>query len=104
MRPGPFLYGAGKVVRSAPEILMATVTISSKGQIVLPKRLREEMSIREGDRLELSREDDRLVLRPVVQPARERDWKRWRGVLSGTDALADHVREHRADVERDRLP
>jgi AbrB family looped-hinge helix DNA binding protein len=83
---------------------MTTVTISSKGQIVLPKRLREEMSIREGDRMELLREDDRLVLRPVARPAREQDWRRWRGTLAGSSALADHVEDHREEIERDRLP
>jgi AbrB family looped-hinge helix DNA binding protein len=83
---------------------MTTATVSSKGQIVLPKRLRDEMSIREGDRVEVSRDDDRIVLRLIGRSRAPSDWRRWRGVLRGTTALEDHLREHREEVEGDRLP
>lgn len=83
---------------------MTTTTISSKGQIVLPKRLRDEMSIHEGDRVEISREDDRIVLRLLEPHDRPSDWRRWRGVLAGSTALEDHLREHGEEVAADRLP
>lgn len=83
---------------------MATATISSKGQIVLPKQLREEMELREGDRVEVGREGDRIVLRPVGPHRGDADWRSWRGTLSGSEALADHLREHREEVSAERLP
>lgn len=83
---------------------MATVTVSSRGQIVLPKRLRDELSIHEGDRIEVRREGDRIVLDTAVARSQERDWRAWRGALAGTTALEDHLREHREEVARERLP
>ena len=38
------------------------VTVSKKGQITVPKRLRERLDIRAGDDLEISEEGGRLVL------------------------------------------
>ncbi|HLE82813.1 MAG TPA: AbrB/MazE/SpoVT family DNA-binding domain-containing protein [Thermoanaerobaculia bacterium] len=83
---------------------MATVTVSSKGQIVLPKRLREDLAIREGDRVELHREGDRIVLEPALKTGSQRSWRSWRGALAGSPALRDHLREHAEEVARERLP
>lgn len=83
---------------------MATVTVSSRGQIVLPKRIRDELSIHEGDRVEVRREGNRIVLDPAARHAKEKDWRSWRGTLAGTTALEDHLREHREEVARERLP
>ncbi len=44
-------------------------TISEKGQVTVPKRLRERLGIRPGDRLEFSEEHGDIVLRK----ANERD-------------------------------
>lgn len=41
-------------------------TVSEKGQITVPKRLRERLGIRAGDRLELTEEDGRLVVRKAI--------------------------------------
>jgi AbrB family looped-hinge helix DNA binding protein len=83
---------------------MATVTVSSKGQMVLPKRIREDLAIREGDRVELHREGDRIVLEPALKAGSQRSWRSWRGALAGSPALRDHLREHAEEVARERLP
>ena len=83
---------------------MATVTVSSRGQIVLPKRIRDELSIHEGDRVEIQREGNRIVLAPATAPPQRTDWRAWRGVLAGTTALQDHVKEHQEEVANERLP
>lgn len=44
--------------------LDALLTLSSKGQLVIPARLRQLLGLNPGDRLELSLEADGLLLRP----------------------------------------
>jgi AbrB family looped-hinge helix DNA binding protein len=44
--------------------LDALLTLSSKGQLVIPARLRQLLGLKPGDRLELSLEADGLLLRP----------------------------------------
>lgn len=82
---------------------MQTVTLSSKGQIVLPQGIRRMLGLQEGDRLEVSLKDRTVQLIPL--PAeRATGWQRWRGELAGTNALAEHLAEHAAEVERECLP
>ncbi len=85
----------------------AVTTISSKNQITLPAQLLREMGLGPGDRLAVSREGDRLVLR-----ARPKDWVRhYAGSLGGlyggtrrqTDEYLKDLREEGAraqEIER----
>lgn len=41
---------------------MPVVTVSSKGQITLPKEIREELKIREGSKLHVSRVGGQIIL------------------------------------------
>lgn len=43
-----------------------TTKISTKGQVVIPKRLREELDLNEGDSLIVVRRGDSLVLRKLT--------------------------------------
>ena len=81
---------------------MLTVTLSSKGQIVLPQGIRQTLGLQEGDKLEISLQDQTVLLTPL-RAERGAGWHRWRGELAGTDALAEHLAEHAAEVERERL-
>lgn len=48
---------------------MATATLTSKGQITLPKVVRETLRLKVGDRLDFRIEDDgTVVLRPLARP------------------------------------
>ena len=76
---------------------MAIVTLSTKGQIVLPREIREALGLRKGDRLQVTLDGDRVVLTRL--PGIEgRDWQHWRGCLSGTSALQEHIAEHFEEV------
>ena len=44
---------------------MATARITSKGQITVPKQVRDRLGIEPGDALEFHFEDGRLEVRPV---------------------------------------
>ncbi|MBL8932738.1 MAG: AbrB/MazE/SpoVT family DNA-binding domain-containing protein, partial [Kineosporiaceae bacterium] len=41
------------------------VTVSEKGQVTIPKQLRDRLGIEPGQQLEFSEEDGRLVARKV---------------------------------------
>ncbi len=72
-------------------------TVSSKGQIVIPAALREELGIQPGTRISIQRERNHLVLQPITD-----DFIRsLRGCLKGKTSLVEaREREHR--VEKDR--
>lgn len=82
---------------------MLTVTLSSKGQIVLPQGIRRMLGLQEGDKFEVSLKDETVLLTPVRAERGVIGWQRWRGELAETGALADHLAEHAAEVERERL-
>ena len=48
---------------------MQLVTLSGKGQLVIPKSLREQMGIKPGSRLSATLRDGELRLNPVAAPA-----------------------------------
>ena len=41
------------------------VTISSRGYIVLPAKLRKEMNLKPGTRVLITKENDKIILQPV---------------------------------------
>ena len=45
---------------------MNTATVSSRGQITIPKRFREEMDLHQGDKVVVMEEDGNLILRKVT--------------------------------------
>ena len=45
--------------------------VSSKGQVVLPSRLRAKLGLRAGDALEVKLEGDAIVLRPRTRRRRK---------------------------------
>ncbi len=67
-------------------------TVSEKGQVTIPKRLRERLGIRAGETLEFEEDDGRLV----ATKASERDpVSEVYGILQlegGTDAFLDDLR------------
>ena len=46
---------------------MEVVKLSSKGQIVIPAKIRKELKLSKGDKLLLERNGDTIILRPVVK-------------------------------------
>ena len=78
-------------------------TVSSKGQVVIPRHLRERHRLTSGTRLEISETNDGLVLSPIKRARRaagQATWRSLRGVAKGTDALKQHLAEHRREAKR----
>ena len=46
--------------------LLETTKLSNKGQVVIPKRLREKLGLEAGDHLVIALEGDRLILRKLT--------------------------------------
>ena len=76
---------------------MIIVRVSSKGQIAIPKTIREQIGLTEGTDLAISVENQDLIMRKVSIGS----WRRWRGVLKGSGALQEHEQEHREELRRD---
>lgn len=50
---------------------MEIVKLTSKGQLVIPQEIREELKLHEGDRILLFRENGTMVLRPLKLVSKE---------------------------------
>ncbi len=78
---------------------MPVVTMSSKGQIVIPQRIRQRLGMREGSKITVEATQDAIVLRPAGRVAR--GWRRWHGAFSGRRLLNALAEEHAAEISRD---
>jgi AbrB family looped-hinge helix DNA binding protein len=82
---------------------MATTTVSSKGQVVIPRALREKYRLTSGTRLQVAESDEGLVLTPIKQARssrRQAGWRALRGAAKRTTALKEHLNEHRREAKR----
>ncbi len=75
---------------------MPTVRVSSKGQIVIPKPLREKLRLRRGSLLRVELNGSKLLLSPSPE------WRKLYGAAKGADLLKALRQERRAEIERDR--
>ena len=50
---------------------MALTTLTAKGQITIPKFVREALNLRSGDKVEILIEDDKAILKPVSKRVNE---------------------------------
>jgi antitoxin MazE len=69
---------------------MKTITVSSKGQIALPKEIREALHIETGSQLTPAIRDGKLVLEPVVIIPKSQAWfwtHRWQKKIA--DSMED---------------
>jgi AbrB family looped-hinge helix DNA binding protein len=79
---------------------MAEIQLGKQGRIVIPAQIREELGLREGERLNARVEDDRLVLETPLA-ALERLRRRFREGAKGRDPVAELIAERRAEARRE---
>jgi AbrB family looped-hinge helix DNA binding protein len=70
-----------------------TSKVGPKGQVVLPKRVRDELGIRPGDEVVVEAVNGEAHLRRVPRG------ESGRGMLRGSGLLADLEAEHRRELE-----
>ena len=76
---------------------MRTVRLSSKGQLAIPKPIRERLRLDQGDELVIRVEGESVILeRPAC-----RDWRRWEGDFAGLDLLGDRARQRKEELRRE---
>jgi AbrB family looped-hinge helix DNA binding protein len=78
------------------ELLVAR--LSTRGQLALPKPVRDQLDLTEGVRLSVRVRGDEIVLRKLDSEA----WKRWSGRFKGSPLLHDLARERRRELAHDR--
>jgi AbrB family looped-hinge helix DNA binding protein len=76
-------------------------TVSSKGQLVIPASIREELGIEAGTRVAVRLEGTRVILEPDSLAAKLRRIKEMRGCTAGFPSGSDMLLEDRR-LERDR--
>ncbi|MCO6040373.1 AbrB/MazE/SpoVT family DNA-binding domain-containing protein [Thermococcus alcaliphilus] len=72
---------------------MVTVKVSSKGQIVLPKSIREKFGIKAGDEVEILDFGDEIVLIPIKKGVK------LRGLVKFDKPAKEILREVRKEEE-----
>lgn len=73
---------------------MTTATISSKGQIAIPKALRDRLNLKAGTEVMMDVQGEALVLKRVAGELP--DWRTMEGMAKGGESLTKALEEDRA--------
>jgi len=71
------------------------VTVSSKGQMVIPAAIREELGITPGTRIAVRIEGGRVIIDPETVASKLRKIKALRGLTAGGPSMTDALLEDR---------
>lgn len=78
------------------------VTVSSKGQLVIPAALRQELGIEPGTRIAVRRDGAELVLKPETLESKLSTIRNLRGITAGGPSMCDELlAERRRERERE---
>jgi len=80
---------------------MVVVTVSSKGQVVIPQEVRKKLNLRQGTRVQLEVRQGVVELRPLPRQRGE-DWRRWRGSLRKKGVVRELESEHAKEIAQGR--
>lgn len=53
---------------------MATVKVRSKHSVTIPEKVRRQVRLEIGDRVEVTAEEGRIIIRPVIEIPRDQAW------------------------------
>jgi len=77
---------------------MITTKLSSKGQMVLPKKIRDDIEIKQGTVLQVTFDGKRIILEPLHKSVRERLYGKYRKEPLLEALEAEHEQEVAAEV------
>ena len=79
---------------------MIKATISAKGQISIPKTIRERLNLKPGTQVALDVQGEQVVMKRLVSAFP--DWRSMRGMFRGVANLHDDLAQERAaELARD---
>ena len=79
---------------------MTKTTISSKGQIAIPKAVRERLNLKAGTEISIDVQGEAMVMKRLVR--NHPDWRTMRGMFrGGADLLSDLTADRAAEIARD---
>jgi len=76
---------------------MAVTSLSVKGQIVIPKALREVLGLRPGDKFLVLREGNTIILKPLKGKTAAALYGRYKGLDLLSDLREEHLQEIRGE-------
>ena len=77
---------------------MPVITVSTKGQIIIPSEIRKKYKIKQGDRFELQEIDGKLVLIPL----HDKPFVGLYGALKGKNSLTRSLqKEHDLEIRKE---
>ena len=71
--------------------------LSSKGQLVIPKVMRESLRVKSGDQFQVRIQDGKIILEPVAKGLVQK----LHGKYAGHDMLTALEEEHRREIENE---
>jgi len=75
--------------------------MTTKGQVVIPREIRDAMGLRPGTRLRVETNGDVITLRRMTKEAFAEWYARLAGTLAHGDPVSDLEAEHRREIETD---
>lgn len=79
---------------------MALTSLSVKGQVVIPKSLRDTLGLQPGDRFVVLREGETIILKPVKKEVAAGLYGRYKGLGLLADLEKEHLQEIKKEQQR----
>jgi AbrB family looped-hinge helix DNA binding protein len=73
----------------------ATTKLSSKGQVVIPEDIREQLNLKEGDQFVVIGQGDAVILKAITPPSMDE----FEGLLKEARATAKRSKANQSDVK-----
>jgi len=79
---------------------MGVTSLSVKGQVVIPKSLRDVLGLQPGDRFIALQEGDAIVLKPMKGKVAARLYGKYQGLGLLSDLKQEHLQEVQQESQR----
>ena len=93
--------GAGGRLSSLERHCMDSAYVTSKGQLVVPARIRRLFGIKPGTRINFVEEGDRIIFQPVTREYIDSFCGVFKSKRGGKSAVQEHLEERRAERDRE---
>ena len=77
------------------QIISDVTAVSSKGQIVLPKQIRDRLNIVTGTKMFVLSDNENIILKPIREP----DISEFRDLMDAAASWADEVGMNENDIQ-----